>query len=419
MRLAAGACLLAALAVGLGGCGSGRRHLPPQPRPSYVDIYSSLPTHGPDASRAQQMRNGIALALAQAGGRAGAFHVRYIALDDSTAAADGASLARVLANAHRAAADPRAVYFIGELGTDALETSLPVLNEADIAQVSPGSTYVGLTSALPGAAKGQPQAFEPSGQPTFVRLVPNDDVEAAADLEAMRAAGCARVELAYEQTLYGGGQAQTLQELAPSYHVALGASPAPPPSEATAYAQALRPASVRCFEYAGDDVESAVALADAVHEAHRRVRLFVPHPLCAPAFTDPQQGGITAGAGAALRCTMVTAPLAAYLGGLAFAAAYGQRFPGSTPSAWALLGYEAMRLGLHAIAAAGSRGNQREAVRAALFAVRNRRSPLGPFSVEPDGDTTLRSFGLYAVGAAGQPVFRSIVTPPKVLGGGS
>jgi len=416
MRLAAGACLLALLALGLGGCGGGRRHPSPRPRSRYVDIYSDLPSHGPDAARATEMRNGIALALAQAGGRAGDFRVRYFALDDSIAAARGATLTRVLANAHRAAADTSAVYFIGPLGTDALETALPVLNQADIAQVSPGSTYVGLTSALPGAARDQPQAFEPSGQPTFVRLVPNDDVEAAADLEAMHAAGCNRVALAYEQTLYGTGQAQTLEQLAPSYHVALRSSPAPPPSDAAGYAQALRLASIRCFDYAGADVSDAVALADAIYQANRRARLFVPHPLCAPAFTDPRQGGIDPGAGAALRCTMITAPLASYPGGLAFAADYAQRFPGSVPTAWALYGYEAMRLGLQAIAAAGARGNQREAVRAALFAIHDLRSALGTFSVEPDGDTTLRSFGLYAVGAGGQPTFRTIVIPPKVLG---
>ena len=102
-----------------------------------VDIYSSLPLRGPAAAEAVPLANGIKLALSQSGGKAGPFTVQYTRLDDSTA--DGGwDASQTASNARKAAADPRAVYYIGEFDDDASEVSMPILNQAGIAQVSPG-----------------------------------------------------------------------------------------------------------------------------------------------------------------------------------------------------------------------------------------------------------------------------------------
>ena len=52
-----------------------------------VDIYSSLPMQGASSAQTVPLVNGIKLALAQAGGKAGQWTVKYTVLDDSTAAA--------------------------------------------------------------------------------------------------------------------------------------------------------------------------------------------------------------------------------------------------------------------------------------------------------------------------------------------
>src|SRR5215216_1836383 len=50
-----------------------------------VTAYSSLPLQGPSRPQSVAIVNGIRLALEEAGGRAGAFRVRYVSLDESTA----------------------------------------------------------------------------------------------------------------------------------------------------------------------------------------------------------------------------------------------------------------------------------------------------------------------------------------------
>ncbi len=59
-----------------------------------------------------------------------------------------------------------------------------------------------------------------------------------------------------------------------------------------------------------------------------------------------------------------------------------------------LYGYEAMDGVLDAIRRAGARGNNRPDVIRAFFATRDRDSVLGRYTVLPDGETTLSSYGV-------------------------
>jgi ABC-type branched-subunit amino acid transport system substrate-binding protein len=74
-----------------------------------------------------------------------------------------------------------------------------------------------------------------------------------------------------------------------------------------------------------------------------------------------------------------------------------------------------MKLGLDTIAKLGSQGNNRAAVLKALFATTSRSSVLGPYGFDKNGDTTLKSYGLYKVGSNGDPAFAKTLTPTKVL----
>ncbi|HEX5302221.1 MAG TPA: hypothetical protein VFW50_35030, partial [Streptosporangiaceae bacterium] len=144
-----------------------------------VDIYSSLPLQGASSAQTQPMVNGMKLALAQAGGKAGQWTVNYQSLDDSTAAAGKWDPGQTAANARKAATDPKAVYYMGEFNSGASEVSIPILNQAGLAQVSPANTYVGLTTNLPGSAAGEPQKYYPNGTRTYLRIVPIDSIQAA------------------------------------------------------------------------------------------------------------------------------------------------------------------------------------------------------------------------------------------------
>jgi branched-chain amino acid transport system substrate-binding protein len=112
---------------------------------------------------------------------------------------------------------------------------------------------------------------------------------------------------------------------------------------------------------------------------------------------------------------VATQDLSAYPGGKEFLAAYKAKYGVSSPDPYAIYGYEVMKLGLETIASLGSKGNDKSEVRKALFAIRNRKSVLGTYGFDANGDTTLKSYGLYKVGSDGKPVFFKTLTPTKVL----
>ncbi|MGO9498196.1 MAG: branched-chain amino acid ABC transporter substrate-binding protein [Solirubrobacteraceae bacterium] len=425
MRLARSKALVAGLAVlavaALSACGGSSDNSSSEAAGTSgtagkVDIYSSLPLRGPAAAEAIPLQNGIRIALAQADDKAGPFTVMYTALDDSTG--DGGwDATQTAANAHEAAADPRAVYYIGEFDDGASEVSMPILNQAGIAQVSPANTYVGLTTSEPGSVTGEPRRYWPTDTRTYLRIVPIDSVQAAADLVAMHQAGCAKVALASDEEAYGTGLAKLIELQKGYYGINIVSDTRFDPAVASfsSYAETLKRLHVVCFLLAGIASKGGVELTNDVHLVLPTAKIFAPQDMCTSAWTNPKDGGVPAAVDPLIECTAVTQSLTAYPGGKAFLAAYKARYPGSDPSPYAILGYEAMRLGLSTIAGLGANGDSKSAVLSALFATSNRHSVLGTYSFEKDGDTTLKAIGLYKVGASGNPTFWRTITPARVL----
>ena len=280
-----------------------------------VDIYSSLPLRGPAAAEAMPLQNGIRLALAQADDKAGPFTVTYTALDDSTG--DGGwDATQTAANAHEAAADPRAVYYIGEFDDGASEVSMPILNQAGIAQVSPANTYVGLTTSGPGSVTGEPGRYWPTGTRTYLRIVPADSVQAAADLVAMRQAGCTKVALASDEEAYGTGLAKLI-ELEKGYYgidIVSDTGFDPAASSFSSYSATLKRLHVGCFVLAGVASKGGVALTKDVHLVLPATKIFGPQDMCTSAWTNPKDGGVPAAVDKLIECTEVTQSLTAYPG---------------------------------------------------------------------------------------------------------
>ncbi len=380
-----------------------------------VEIYSSLPLRGPEAPAAIAVDNGIKLALAQSRGKAGPFMVRYTRLDDSSLGAAGWDANQTAANARKAAADPQAVYYIGEFDDDASEVSMPILNEAGIAQVSPANMYVGLTTSAPGSTSDQPN-YAPTGTRTYLRIVPTDSVQGAADLLAMRQAGCTKVALATDNESYGTGLAKLIEAQKSYYGVDIVSDAPVDPNTASmrSYAEMLRTLKANCLMLAAVPTKGAVALTKEVHALLPTAKIFGPQDMCTSAWTNPRDGGVPASIDPLIECTSVAQSLTAYPGGKAFRAAYAAKYGVADPNPYAIFGYEAMKLALSTIARLGANGDSKSAVLTALFSTTNRHSVLGTYSFDRYGDTTLKSFGLYKVGANGNPVFVKTITPGHV-----
>ena len=140
------------------------------------------------------MAAGQRQALADARGRAGRYDVRLISLSASKPGSGNWDPGQVAENADAAAKDPRAIAYLGELNLGASAVSVPVTNKAGILQVSPADGLASLTEAPPRSAAG-PERYFPTGRRSFLRLVPDDLVEAHLIVDRLVALGVERPAL--------------------------------------------------------------------------------------------------------------------------------------------------------------------------------------------------------------------------------
>jgi branched-chain amino acid transport system substrate-binding protein len=412
-------CLLAATVLAVSACGSSSSSSTSSSggtaAPSggnTIDIYSSLPLQGAVTAQTGPLVNGIKLALAQAGGKAGSFTVNYQSLDDSTAtsAATTCDVNQSAANARKAATDPKAVYYIGEFNSGCSKVTIPILNEAGIPQVSPANTLPGLTTNDPGSAPGEPQKYYPTGNRTYLRLVPRDSIQGVAGLIAMKQDGCTRVAVANDKTAYGVGLATQVQLHASAYGLTVtgDASLDPTSPNFRAYGSSIKAQGVNCV-YTAFNPTGEVELIKDIEASVPKAKIYGGDGVCSSAIMNPAKGGIPASLGPLFHCTVATLDLPAYPGGRTFLAAYKAKYGVSNPDPYAIYGYEAMKLGLNTIASLGAHGNSKSAVLKALFAITARNSVLGIYGFDKNGDTTLKRYGLYVVGPDGNPKFLKAV----------
>lgn len=374
------------------GCGGAK--------PGEVAVYSSIPLQSavgePGSTGAVDVVRGEQVALAETGGRAGAFRVRLVSLDDSDPRTREPSAKLARRNATRAAADKRAVAYIGELHSGVTAESLVITNRANLLQVTPLATYNGLTRNE-GAARGEPEKYYPGGKRTFGRVVQTDLVQAAAVLEYMRREGIRRAALFHEGTLYGSGLVQMIGELARHGPVKVFDGHA---------ASAQRPAKAHRIDWRDAARRVAARGAQAVFYAgFPEIRRMVAIQQGAPGMkVFGSEDFVITGAetlepirdAGQEDLYYATAGISTFETPVArrFAAAYERRY-GEPPTLSSYYGYDAMRIVIDAIRRAADRGDDREAVRRAFFATRNHDSPSGRYSIDANGDVTLRTFGAF------------------------
>src|SRR5215469_2330226 len=422
MKRTSAIAALAVIALAAAGCSSSGSSAPSSGSTSggggTVDFYSSLPMQGASSAQTIPLVNGIKLALAQAGNKAGQWTVNYQVLDDSTAAAGKWDPGQTAANARKVASDSKAVFYIGEFNSGASKISIPILNQAGIPQVSPANTYVGLTTNLPGSAPGEPQQYYPTGKRTYLRIVPIDSIQGAADLMAMKQAGCTKVAVANDKEAYGAGLATLLELEKHFYGVTITSNTGIDPTAPNfrSYASTVQGQGANCFYFAGIVPNGAVQITKDVHSAIPTAKIFGGDGVCTGSYTAASQGGVPAAIDPLIECTVATQNLSAYPGGRDFLAAYQAKYGVSSPDPYSIYGYAVMQLALNTIKGLGAQGNSKSAVLATLFADKSVQSVLGTYGFNANGDTTLKSYGLYKVGSNGSPVFFQTITPTKTVG---
>jgi predicted DCC family thiol-disulfide oxidoreductase YuxK len=139
---------------------------------SRLTVYLSAPLRGPDAGEGRELAAGARQALAEAGGEAAGVTVSLEVLDDTEREPApepiGWTQTRVAANARTATEDSTAIAYVGELDSGATRVSVPITNDAGVAQVAPGPVEPRLL-AEPGG-NDVPEEFQPSGDRNLVAL---------------------------------------------------------------------------------------------------------------------------------------------------------------------------------------------------------------------------------------------------------
>ncbi len=386
-------CLLLAAvpfaACGGKGAGSGRSS-----GRTTLTIYSSMPLQGPAQAQSEAVVDAEKLALAEVGGRVGRFTIRYVALDDATAAANGSDPGQTSAGARKAAQDASTIAYLGEGRDGASAASIPLLNQAGILQVSPLDTPAGLTRRE-GADKGEPERYYPSGKRTFARVVPPDNVQAAAQASYQTEQGCTTTFVVDDGGVFGTGLLRqfTLAASAKGPAIVERARFVRGATATKAVARRVGSSRADCVLYGGAAEDSAVGIFKAVHASHPAVKLFAASAVADTSFARALPASVQ-------RVTYLTSPdLDTRLlppAGQDFVSSYRRKF-GKAPEPGAIFGYEAMKVTLQAIQNAGDRGNDPAAVVNAMLLITDRDSPLGKYSIDENGDTTLSDYGAYRV----------------------
>jgi branched-chain amino acid transport system substrate-binding protein len=394
------ACLTPLLLSGCGGVSSSEAS---SPIGKHLRVYTSMPLQGPLVSQTQAVLDGERLALADAHDRVGRFRIELIPLDD--AGPQGVWEPSVTAaDAKIADKDAKTIAYIGDYDSGATAVSLPANNVAGILQVSAMSPYIGLTSSFE-AGQGDPERFYPTGKRTFVRLLPGDAVQAAAQVALMLRLHVRSLYVLADGEPFGAPLASIVASDARRAGIQVKGEQTVELARATAettftgQVEQVAQSGAEAVFVNGDAGAGTAALWKQLHAAAPSLLLLGVSTMANASFASA--------IGSAAHQTYLTSP-ALSLSSYDAAAKrvfeeIARRFH-AAPSPYDLYGYAAMELVLSAIRRAGRHGDDRAAVLAGAFAGHELDSVLGRYSVLPDGETTIARYGVDRI-AGGAPVF--------------
>jgi branched-chain amino acid transport system substrate-binding protein len=424
---------IAVLCAGLlAACGSSRPATTtqggksPAPDTHRVVIYASLPLHGPQKAESQAIVNGIKVELNIVDYHRGAYRIFLMVRNDADPRTGRFSPELTVQHAREAAQNPDTIAYIGDLNSGATELSLPILNQAGIVQITPGSGYPGLTNAVKDiTAPGDPARFYPiRTSHTLLRLIPNDLVQASAALEKLKGTGCVRVAAA----AFGGGTDATAFVSAVAQTATLyGMTYVPPPKKNQpgnntklypAYVEAMVHAGVNCFVLAGRITPASVVLTKYIRADLPAGYIVGSNGFCTSKWLGAGSSALPQADDNFLYCTSPALPFSAYRGAKPLVADLkkltGRRL--TISDRYAVYGYQAAELVVQdAMTGLGAGEDNRSEVREALLGGGTRTSSVvGNFSFDPFGNVAPHRYGLYTF-KNGKLVYSQTLNPTLFL----
>jgi branched-chain amino acid transport system substrate-binding protein len=377
-------------------------------------IYTSWPMQGAMIPEGTGMKNGVDMAVAEAGGVVAGYCLEVVNLDDAspqTGKWDGAVEAE---NANKAVGDPLAIVYIGTYNSGAAKVSIPITNRAHMAQITPANTYPGLTKKA-GAAPGEPEIYRPMGFVNYFRVVPADDIQGAVGAKWAKQRGAKKVFVIHDQELYGKGIADVFDATAKKIGLQIAGNEGidfKQPDQKPVLTKAR--ATGADLIYMGGVVDTGAPIVirqmkDLGMVAARNVRFMGPDGL----LEEEVLKGATCDAAMQtdMRITFASAPFDKLKGiGATTYENYKKKFS-KEPTAYALYSVEAGRIAIEGIKRAASQiekakdvKDKREAVRQAIAGIKNYEGLNGKWSFDENGDSTLETMSGFKVVKADTPI---------------
>lgn len=351
-----------------------------------LTIYASVPASAD--SRAQDVLAAEQLAFAQGKNAVGRFKLQFKVVRSAKPSED----------ARTAIEDSTTVAYLGDLIPGQSADTMGILEDQDVLQVSPTDNAVELTQgspAMPGTPKSYYESYSTYGR-TFARVVPTSALEAKALVSEAQQEHVTKLLVASDGTPYGAALAYAVRQAASGAGVTAVVGVPSVASFTASGADGLL--------FATANTSAAIRLFNAVAQSSTSAKLFAASALGTQQFA----AGLSPAAASALR---ISGPgfLAADL------PAAGQQFVTSFQSAYhhapapeAIFGYEAMQALLSVIQRAGTSANNRTTIQKGFFAIRNRSSALGTYSIDAKGDIDLAPFVISRVRSGQLTPYRSV-----------
>lgn len=372
-----------------------------------IKIVSSLPRTGLSKTQTDDIVDGFKMVLEARGSKAGDFTISYEDLDDATAQAGKWDAATESANATKAANDPDVMVYIGTFNSGAAKISIPILNKAGLAMISPANTAPELTK------KGFDDAtlnslYDPSKPRNYFRVVTADDVQGAAAANWATELGFKKVYILNDQEVYGKGVASVFEKQFKSNGGTVLANEGidSKQPEFKALMNKVKTAGADLVYFGGLVDSGGPQLLKDLKSVAPDITFMGPDGIQTQAFIDAAGADVAEGTYATVAGKSnqdLTGPGATFYNG--FKAKYNHE-----PDPYAKYGYEAMNVALDAIAKAGKK--DRAAILQAIASTKDYQGALGTWSFDENGDTTLTDIGGYKV-SGGKFVFQKYLTAKK------
>jgi branched-chain amino acid transport system substrate-binding protein len=377
---------------------------------SEIHIYSSEPLEGTSLAQTSTIVSELKTVLD--GQKIGNFTIKFISLDDASAAKNGDWDGTVeQSNANKAASDPDAMAYIGTYNSGAAKLSIPILNGSCLVMFSPANSYPGLTKSVDGVTTpGEPGSYYPNNYRSYARDINTDDAQGGASSEWAYSLGKKKAYVIDDGQTYGQGigraWAQHFAKIGGTVVSANGTTEDydPKATDYQALAQKIQASGADVVFVGAITGQGTAKLWKDIRSVNPNIAIFGPDGVNEKSWFD--------GAGSAATGTYLTfggVDISQLTGsGKTWATAYGAANNGTQPPFYAAYGHAAGQVILAALQKAGT--NDRWAVLQAVMGTTGLDTVIGSFSLDPNGDPKGGVISSYLMGSTWPPVYKGTIT---------